>query len=172
MSLHSDTLSWFQANQSLLFLLFYCCVLSEETTNTNIIVLCLNPRSAALEHDYHYTTDVVLWSLKSIKHMFTDTAELKFRDRNYIYNSQTTTNPIVIYGSSPIKVRFAAMIKSDWFKRCWWKQTYHTVGTCPTSYRKIVETRNKIDTSNTHIHDLSIFYWLGSGIAIKSCWLC
>lgn len=48
--------------------------------------------------------------------MFTDTAELKSRDRNYIYNSQTTTNPIVIYGSSPIKVRSAAMIKSDWLK--------------------------------------------------------
>jgi hypothetical protein len=37
MSPHSDTLSWFRANQSLLFLL-NCCVLSGEATNTNFIV--------------------------------------------------------------------------------------------------------------------------------------
>ena len=31
---------------------------------------------------------------------------------------------------------------------------YHTVGTFPRSNRKIVE-RGRIDTPNTHIHDLS-----------------
>lgn len=45
-------------------------------------------------------------------------------------------------------------------------EKYHTVGTRPTSNRKMVETRDKIDTPNTHY--LSIFYWLGSGIVIKS----
>ena len=87
--------------------------------------------------------------------MFTDTAELKSRDRNYIYNSHTMTNPIVIYGSSPIKVRSAAMIKSDWLKDVDENkhttlsehvqrpiEKYHTVGTCPTSISQIPHCRN------------------------------
>jgi hypothetical protein len=44
---------------------------------------------------------------------------------------------------------------------------YHTVGTVPKSNRKIVE-RDKIDTSNTQIHDLSLF-WLATGTPMKSC---
>ena len=40
MSLQSDTLFWFRANQSLLFLL-NAAVLSEEATNTNVIVFGL-----------------------------------------------------------------------------------------------------------------------------------
>jgi len=45
---HSDTLSWFRANQSLLFLAFFC-VLSREATNTNFIVFGL-VRSVVLLH--------------------------------------------------------------------------------------------------------------------------
>jgi hypothetical protein len=53
MSLHSDTLSWFRANQSLLFLL-NAAYLVEKQQNTNFIVLFspdrgLNPWSIALE---------------------------------------------------------------------------------------------------------------------------
>jgi hypothetical protein len=33
---------------------------------------------------------------------------------------------------------------------------YHTVGTVPKSKRKIIETKTKIDTSNTHIQDRSL----------------
>ena len=40
MSLHSEALSWFRANKSLLFLL-NCCVLTGEATNTNCIVFDL-----------------------------------------------------------------------------------------------------------------------------------
>jgi len=40
------------------------------------------------------------------------------------------------------------------------------VGTIPKSIIKIVE-RSKIDTSNTQIHDDSLF-WLGTGTLIKS----
>jgi hypothetical protein len=36
------------------------------------------------------------------------------------------------------------------------KQKYHTVGTVPKSKRKIIETKTKIDTSNTHIQDRSL----------------
>ena len=44
---------------------------------------------------------------------------------------------------------------------------YHTVGPFPKSNRKIVE-RDKIDTSNTQIHNLSLF-WLATGTPMKSC---
>ena len=60
MSLHSDTLFWFWANQSLLFLL------SREATNTNFIVFGLTrpglePTIYRIrgEHANHYATDVV-----------------------------------------------------------------------------------------------------------------
>jgi hypothetical protein len=43
---------------------------------------------------------------------------------------------------------------------------YHAIGTIPTSNNRIVE-RNKIDTTNTQIHNRS-HSWLGTGTAIKS----
>ena len=43
---------------------------------------------------------------------------------------------------------------------------YHTVGTVPKPNRKIEES-SKIDTSNTQIHDRSL-YWLDTGTSIKS----
>ena len=65
MSPHSDTLSWFWSNQSLLF--SYCCMLSGEATNINFIVFALT-RSGLKptiyctggEHANHYTTDSVM----------------------------------------------------------------------------------------------------------------
>ena len=61
MSPHSDTLSWFRANQSLFFLI------SEEATNTNLKVfgLTLSELEPTIyhtrgEHANHYTTDVVV----------------------------------------------------------------------------------------------------------------
>jgi hypothetical protein len=66
MSLHSDTLFWFRANQSLLFLLNAACVLNGEATNTNFIVFGLTRRGldptiyrTRVEHANHYTTDAV-----------------------------------------------------------------------------------------------------------------
>ena len=44
---------------------------------------------------------------------------------------------------------------------------YHAVGTFPKSNWIIVETEAKIDTPNTHIHDLSLSC-LGTGTSIKS----
>jgi hypothetical protein len=46
------------------------------------------------------------------------------------------------------------------------KKKYHAVGTVHESTRKIVE-RDKIDTTNTHIYDLSMF-WLETGISMQS----
>jgi len=46
------------------------------------------------------------------------------------------------------------------------KQTYHTFATIQKANIKIVE-RDKIDTSNTEIHDRSLF-WLRTGTSIKS----
>ena len=46
------------------------------------------------------------------------------------------------------------------YKRC------HTAGTIPKSNRKIVE-RDKIDTSNTQVHDRSLS-WCGTGTLINS----
>ena len=46
------------------------------------------------------------------------------------------------------------------------KIKYHAVGTVRESTRKIVE-RGKIDTTNKHIYDLSMF-WLDTGIAMQS----
>jgi hypothetical protein len=48
------------------------------------------------------------------------------------------------------------------------KTKYHTVGTTPKSITKIVE-RDKMDTTNTQIHDL-IIPWLGTGKPIKQRW--
>ena len=66
MSLHSDTLFWFRANQSLLFLR-NAALLSVEAPNTNVIVLGLTrPGLEPMiyrtrgEHANHYTTDAVL----------------------------------------------------------------------------------------------------------------
>jgi hypothetical protein len=65
MSPHSDTIAWFQANQSLFCLLNAAC-LAGEATNTNIIVfgltrIGLNPMIYHTwgEHAKHYTTDVI-----------------------------------------------------------------------------------------------------------------
>jgi hypothetical protein len=65
MSLHSDTLFWFLANQSLLFLLNAAC-LAEEVENTNFIVFGLTRQELKLmiyhtrdEHANHYATDAV-----------------------------------------------------------------------------------------------------------------
>ena len=65
---HLDTLSWFWANQSLLFLLK--TVLTREATNTNFIVFGLT-RSGLKptiyhtrgEHTNHYSTDAVISSI-------------------------------------------------------------------------------------------------------------
>jgi hypothetical protein len=62
MSAHSDTLSWFRANQSLLFLLDAVCLAEKQQIP---ILLSLvwpnqgsNPRPTALgKHANHYTTD-------------------------------------------------------------------------------------------------------------------
>ena len=70
--IYSDTLSWFRANQSLLFLLNAAC-LTGEATNTNVIVFGLTRpgleptihRTRGL-HTNHYATDaVVLLLIKS-----------------------------------------------------------------------------------------------------------
>ena len=70
MSFHSDTLSWFWANQSLLFLF----VLSWKATNTNFKVIGLT--QPGLEHRIyhtqveqanHYTTDSSIWKDTFIK---------------------------------------------------------------------------------------------------------
>ena len=68
MSLHSDTLFSFRANQSLLFLLNGAC-LAEEATNTNFAVFDLTQPGLELtiyrtpgEHANHYATDVVIYN--------------------------------------------------------------------------------------------------------------
>ena len=64
MSLHSDTLFSFRANQSLLFLLNAAC-LRGEAPNTNFIVIGLTRAGFEStirtqgEHANHYATDVV-----------------------------------------------------------------------------------------------------------------
>jgi hypothetical protein len=60
--LHSDTLSWFRANRSLLFLLNAVYVLNGETTNTNVILFSLSRpgfERTQYQHANHYTTDAV-----------------------------------------------------------------------------------------------------------------
>ena len=72
MSLNSDTLSWFRANQSLLFLFYAAC--SREATNTNFIVFGLAPTRfqtqdlphSGGEHANHYATDAVCWLVNGI----------------------------------------------------------------------------------------------------------
>ena len=66
MSLHSDTLIWFRANQSLLFLLTAACLEEKQATNTNFIVLGLTwpglePTIYRTRGDHanHYATDAV-----------------------------------------------------------------------------------------------------------------
>jgi len=44
---------------------------------------------------------------------------------------------------------------------------YHTFGTFLKTNRKIIE-RNKIDTRNTRIHDLSLLSWLGTDTSMTS----
>ena len=65
MSPHSDTLSWFRANPSLLLLINAAC-LAEKATNTNVIVFGLTRSGLEPtiyrtrgEHANHYTTDAV-----------------------------------------------------------------------------------------------------------------
>jgi len=68
MSLHSDTLSLFRGNWSLLFLLNAACTVEGETTNANFIV-CSSTRQGLkptihhtqVEHSSHYTTDALHW---------------------------------------------------------------------------------------------------------------
>ena len=66
MSLHSDTLFWFRANQSLLFLLNAAC-LAEKQQIYNFIVLTrpgLEPTIYRTrgEHANHYATDAVSYA--------------------------------------------------------------------------------------------------------------
>ena len=72
---HSDTLSWFRANQSLIFLL-NCYLLIGEATNTNVKVFDMTRSGLEPtiyhtrgEHANHYTTDVVgsLWDSNTLK---------------------------------------------------------------------------------------------------------
>ena len=65
-SLHSDTLSWFRANQFLLLLLNAACLSEKQNTNTNfkvfgLIWLELEPMIYCTQdkHVNHYTTDAV-----------------------------------------------------------------------------------------------------------------
>ena len=67
MSHHSDTLSWFLANQSLLFILNDACL----ATNTNFTVFVLTQPEFETtiyhtrgEHTNHYTTDAVARNIK------------------------------------------------------------------------------------------------------------
>ena len=67
MLLHADTLFWFRANQSFLFLRNAAC-LAEKKQNTNFTVLGLSqPGLEPMiyhtrgEHANHYATDVVLF---------------------------------------------------------------------------------------------------------------
>jgi hypothetical protein len=57
MSLHSDTLYWFRANQSLLFLLIDACLAKKQQTRPVLEPTIYHTRS---EHANHYATDVVL----------------------------------------------------------------------------------------------------------------
>ena len=73
MSSHTDTLSWFRANQSLLFPPKRY-VIRGEATNTNIIVFGLSRSGLEPmfyrtrgEHVNHYTNDVVISTMKIVK---------------------------------------------------------------------------------------------------------
>jgi hypothetical protein len=87
MSPHLDTLSWFLANQSLLFLHNAAC-LREEATNINFIVFGLtwSELEPTIYHTWgknanHYTTDVVSWYssyLCKITHTWLDFVGCKF----------------------------------------------------------------------------------------------
>ena len=61
MSHHSDTLSWFRTNQSLLFLLNAACFAENEQIPMGLIRLGLEHTiySTRGEHENHYTTDAV-----------------------------------------------------------------------------------------------------------------
>ena len=76
MSLHLDTLFWFRANQSLLFLPNAAC-LAREATDTNLIVFGLTlsglePTTYRTrgEHANHYATDAVLFTKESFGYYF------------------------------------------------------------------------------------------------------
>jgi hypothetical protein len=61
MPIHSDILSWFQANQSLLFL-SSCTVFILEATNSNFIIFGLTRQEQKIcrtgdEHAHNYMTD-------------------------------------------------------------------------------------------------------------------
>ena len=84
MSLHSDTLFWFRASKSLLFLLKVAC-LAGEATNNNFMVFGL---TAGLEptiyrtrdeHANHYATDAVIYIYMAILKLQTE----------YIYKKKT-----------------------------------------------------------------------------------
>ena len=88
MSLHSDTLFWLQANESLLFLLNVEC-LAEKQQNSNCIVFCLTRPGfeptiyhTRGKHVNHYATDAVIFLLE----YFTFTIHLKSLLLKYKYN--------------------------------------------------------------------------------------
>ena len=64
MSLHSDTLSWFRANQSLLFLLTAACLAAKQQIPISVFGLTRSGGKPTIystlgEHTKHYTTDAV-----------------------------------------------------------------------------------------------------------------
>ena len=65
MSPHSDTLSWFQANQSLLFLLNAVCLVEKQQIPISVFGLTRSGLEPTIyltqdEHANHYTTDAVV----------------------------------------------------------------------------------------------------------------
>jgi hypothetical protein len=87
MSLHSDTSFWFQANQSLLFLLNASCL--AEKLQIPILVfgltrLGLEPTIYRIrgEHSNHYATDVV--------NLYEEKIKLRYADNhNFVFQMQT-----------------------------------------------------------------------------------
>jgi hypothetical protein len=68
MSLHSDTLFWFRANQSLLFLLNAACLVEKQHIYNLIVFVLTRPGLEPTiyrtrgEHANHYATDAVSYA--------------------------------------------------------------------------------------------------------------
>jgi hypothetical protein len=68
MSLHSDTLFWFRANQSLLFLLNAACLAEKQQIYNFIVFVLTRPGLEPTiyrtrgEHANHYATDAVSYA--------------------------------------------------------------------------------------------------------------
>ena len=64
---HSDTISWFRANQCLLFQLNAACLMEKQLTRLGFEPMIYRTRD---EHNNHYTTDEVyfIWFLVLIKY--------------------------------------------------------------------------------------------------------